>query len=64
MTQLSLDPDLRHALEDLADATGRTVEDLVGEAVRRYAEGERGRVLEVAGRLGAAHAGLLKRLGE
>lgn len=40
------------------------MEDLVGEAVRRYVEEERGRVLEVAGRLGHAHAELLKRLGE
>ncbi|HEY8982906.1 MAG TPA: hypothetical protein VIU15_25425 [Streptomyces sp.] len=64
MKQLSLGPDLQRSLEDLADAAGRTVEDLVGEAVRRYVEEERGRVLEVAGRLGHAHAELLKRLGE
>ncbi|MHC5903040.1 ribbon-helix-helix domain-containing protein [Streptomyces sp. S6] len=64
MKQLSLETDLQQALEDLADATGRTVEGLVEEAVRRYVEGEEGRVLEVAGRLGGAHAGLLEKLGE
>ncbi|QNP72426.1 hypothetical protein IAG44_25405 [Streptomyces roseirectus] len=64
MNDLGLSAELRAALEDLADATGRSAEEVAAEAVRRYVAGERGRVLGVAERLGGAHAGLLKRLGE
>ncbi|WP_338683528.1 hypothetical protein QD712_23565 [Streptomyces acidiscabies] len=64
MDQLTLPPDLHQPLEDLADATGRTVEDVVVEAVRRYLVDEERGVLKVAQRLGQAHADLLRRLGE
>ncbi|GAQ57833.1 hypothetical protein [Streptomyces acidiscabies] len=64
MDQLTLPPDLHQPLEDLADATGRTVEDVVVEAVRRYLVDEECGVLKVAQQLGQAHAELLRRLGE
>ncbi|MGJ5896643.1 hypothetical protein DF268_36875 [Streptomyces sp. V2] len=64
MNQLHLPPDLHRPLEDLADATGRSVEDVVGEALRIHLAREESRVLDVARRLGQAHAELLRRLGE
>ncbi|MEV0741782.1 hypothetical protein AB0I51_38935 [Streptomyces sp. NPDC050549] len=62
--RLDLAPDLRHALDDLADATGRLPEDLVREAVGRYLDDEGALVRAVAERLAADHADLLRRLGE
>ncbi|KND39031.1 ribbon-helix-helix domain-containing protein [Streptomyces acidiscabies] len=64
MNQLHLPPDLHQPLEDLADATGRTVEDVVGEALRLHLDREETRVLAIAQQLGQAHAELLRRLGE
>ncbi|WP_416975725.1 hypothetical protein [Streptomyces sp. 4F14] len=64
MNRLSLHPDLHRPLEDLADATGQSVEDVVGEALRGHLAREEARVLDVARRLGQAHAELLRRLGE
>lgn len=61
---LPLDPGLRDALDDLADATGRRPQDLALDAVRAYVLAEEARVREVAERLAGAHAGLLRRLGE
>lgn len=55
---------LRHALDDLADATGRRPEDLALDAVRERLEAERSAVRGVAERLAGAHAELLRRLGE
>ncbi|MFF8730216.1 hypothetical protein ACF073_27610 [Streptomyces sp. NPDC015171] len=59
-----LDPATRHALADLADAQGRTVEEVVAEAVRRYLREEERSVREAAERLARAHADLLRRLGQ
>ncbi|MFI5882183.1 CopG family ribbon-helix-helix protein [Streptomyces sp. NPDC051554] len=61
---VDLDPALRQALDDLADATGRPPEDLVRDAVGRYLDEEGALVRAAAGRLAVAHAGLLRRLGE
>ncbi|WP_329217800.1 hypothetical protein OG352_16585 [Streptomyces sp. NBC_01485] len=61
---LPLDPGLRHALDDLADATGRRPEDVALDAVRAGLRVEEARVRAVAERLAGAHAGLLRRLGE
>ena len=61
---LRLDPDAGRALDDLADACGRASEDLARDAVRRYLDEEARRVRVVAEGLGAAHADLLRRLGE
>ncbi|MFI6011496.1 hypothetical protein ACIBAG_22215 [Streptomyces sp. NPDC051243] len=61
---LRLTPAVRRSLDDLADAQGRTVEDLAEEAVRSHLDEEAGRVRSVAERLAAAHADLLRRLGE
>ncbi|MFF4039225.1 hypothetical protein [Streptomyces sp. NPDC001816] len=61
---LSLDPALRHALDDLADASGRRTEEVVLEAVRRYLGEEGAAVRAHAERLALSHAGLLRRLGE
>ncbi|MEU8761235.1 hypothetical protein [Streptomyces sp. NPDC048659] len=49
---------------DLADARGVGVEELVGEALRRYVDAEGEAVREVAVRLAGRHAVLLRRLGE
>ncbi|MCX5586552.1 hypothetical protein ACFV0H_23735 [Streptomyces erythrochromogenes] len=51
-------------LGDLADATGRTPEDVVREAVRAHLLAEREKVAVAAGRLAERHAPLLRRLGE
>ncbi|SMF08531.1 hypothetical protein [Streptomyces sp. Amel2xC10] len=59
-----LDPGLRRALDDLADATGRRPEDIARDAVEAWVRGEEARVREVAERLAGAHAGLLRKLGE
>ncbi|WP_409471825.1 hypothetical protein [Streptomyces sp. HC307] len=61
---LRITPDLRQALDDLADACGRRPEDLALEAVRRHLQDEGARVRSTAERLAAAHADLLRRLGE
>lgn len=49
---------------DLADAAGRTPEELVLDAVRALLRTERDRVGAEASRLALRHAPLLKRLGE
>ncbi|MEU3280744.1 hypothetical protein [Streptomyces antibioticus] len=59
-----LDPALRHALDDLADATGRRPEDIARDAVEARVRDEEARVRGVAERLARAHAGLLRKLGE
>ncbi|MYQ94771.1 hypothetical protein GTY20_27520 [Streptomyces sp. SID4946] len=59
-----LDPATHQALSDLADAQGRTPEQVVVEAVRRYLATEETAVRETAERLAGAHADLLRRLGE
>jgi predicted transcriptional regulator len=59
-----LDPAVRQALDDLADASGRLPEELVEEAVRSYLHEEGAPVRATAERLAAAHADLLRRLGE
>lgn len=59
-----LGPDLGQALDDLADATGQPPEEIAREAVRRYVDAEAARVLTAGERLAAAHADLLRRLGE
>ncbi|MBL1105333.1 hypothetical protein JK361_12155 [Streptomyces sp. 5-8] len=64
MNDLPLDSAARHALSDLADAQGRTVDDVVADAVRRYLQEEERSVREAAARLADAHADLLRRLGE
>ncbi|MFE0510449.1 hypothetical protein [Streptomyces sp. NPDC058964] len=61
---LRLDPATRQALDDLADAQGRTPEDVALDAVHRYLRQEGAAVLAVAERLAGAHADLLRRLGE
>lgn len=53
----------RAELGDLADATGRTPEDVVLEAVRAHLRAEREKVAEAAGRIADRHAPLLWRLG-
>ncbi|MGW1639696.1 hypothetical protein [Streptomyces lavendulae] len=53
----------RAELSDLADATGRTPEELALDAVRAHLRTERERVGEAAARLARAHAPLLERLG-
>lgn len=58
-----LDTATHQALSDLADAQGRTPEQVV-EAVRRYLATEETAVRETAERLAGAHADLLRRLGE
>ncbi|MEV5969690.1 hypothetical protein [Streptomyces sp. NPDC051921] len=52
------------AVADLADARGVSVDELVGEAVRRYVEVEASRVRDEALRLAGRHQVLLRRLGE
>ncbi|WP_432157321.1 MULTISPECIES: hypothetical protein [unclassified Streptomyces] len=61
---LRLPPDLRQALDDLADATGRGAEDVVLDAVRERVAREAAGVRGVAEGLAVAHAELLRRLGE
>ncbi|MFF0749068.1 hypothetical protein [Streptomyces sp. NPDC004267] len=58
---MSYDP---AALADLADARGLSVDELVGEAVRRHLDLEAGLVRGEAARLALRHAPLLRRLGE
>ncbi|RSS66778.1 hypothetical protein [Streptomyces sp. WAC06614] len=53
----------RAELADLADATGRTPEDLALDAVRERLAAERARVGAEAERLAGLHAELLRRLG-
>ncbi|MFI1033524.1 hypothetical protein [Streptomyces sp. NPDC020951] len=61
---LPLDPGLHQALADLADAVGRTPEDIALDAVRTCLREEEARVRVAAERLAGAHADLLRRLGE
>ncbi|MGW0757603.1 hypothetical protein ACWD1Y_14110 [Streptomyces sp. NPDC002814] len=61
---LLLDPDTRQALDDLADASGRTPQDVGCDAVRRYLRQEGAMVRSVAERIAREHADLLRRLGE
>ncbi|WP_298568356.1 hypothetical protein [Streptomyces luteogriseus] len=61
---LPLDPALRTALDDLADAQGRTPEEVALHAVRAYLSQEGARVRAVAERLAHHHSDLLRRLGE
>ncbi|MFC8142279.1 CopG family ribbon-helix-helix protein [Streptomyces paradoxus] len=61
---LPLDPALRTALDDLADAQGRTPEEVALHAVRGYLGQEGARVRAVAEGLAHHHAELLRRLGE
>ncbi|MEU3772669.1 hypothetical protein AB0F11_05540 [Streptomyces sp. NPDC032472] len=53
----------RAELDDLADATGCTPQELALAAVREHLRRERDRVGDAAGRLAERHAALLKRLG-
>ncbi|MEQ8143566.1 hypothetical protein [Streptomyces sp. OP7] len=61
---LRLDPALRQALDDLADAQDRAPEDVALEALRRHLHEEARPVRAAAEHLAAAHADLLRRLGE
>lgn len=61
---LPLDPAVRTALDDLADAQGRTPEEVVLRAVRGYLSLEGARVRAVAEGLARHHVDLLRRLGE
>ncbi|MFJ4472546.1 hypothetical protein ACIP2X_34360 [Streptomyces sp. NPDC089424] len=61
---LPLTAELRQAVEDLADASGRRPEDVARDAVRAYLRDEGARVRASAERLAAAHADLLRRLGQ
>ncbi|WP_328427348.1 hypothetical protein [Streptomyces sp. NBC_00443] len=61
---VSLSPDVRRELEDLADATGRVPEDIALEAVRHRLARESSPVRVMAESLAGAHADLLRRLGE
>ncbi|MET9606042.1 hypothetical protein ABZZ17_13365 [Streptomyces sp. NPDC006512] len=54
----------RDGLADLADACGRTPEELALDAVRAHLAGERERVGAEAARLAGAHGPLLRRLGQ
>ncbi|MGW8781666.1 hypothetical protein ACWGNM_26900 [Streptomyces sp. NPDC055796] len=51
-------------LADLADATGRSPEDVARDAVLQYLRNERARVAAAASRLAQRHDALLKRLGQ
>jgi predicted transcriptional regulator len=64
MQPLTLPPELSHALDDLADATGRRPEGIALDAVRAGLRAEEARVRGAAERLAGAHADLLRRLGE
>ncbi|WP_328621356.1 hypothetical protein [Streptomyces sp. NBC_00354] len=54
----------RAGLADLADASGRTPEEVAQEAVRQYLQQERARVGSEAARLAQRHQVLLKRLSQ
>ncbi|MGW3988299.1 hypothetical protein [Streptomyces sp. NPDC004830] len=62
--RLPLDPGLRRALDDLADARGRTPEEVALDAVRAHLRQEEAHVRGVAEELARDHADLLRRLGE
>ncbi|QCD60606.1 hypothetical protein CEB94_15990 [Streptomyces hawaiiensis] len=61
---LPLDPALRAALDDLADAQDRTPEEAAPQAVRHHLRQENARVRAAAEGLARHHADLLRRLGE
>ncbi|MFJ5219574.1 hypothetical protein ACIP98_33330 [Streptomyces sp. NPDC088354] len=52
------------SLDDLADAHGVPVAELVRTAVRAYQDAEAARAAESGAALADAHADLLRRLGE
>lgn len=54
----------RDELYDLADAQGRTPEELAHDAVHHHLRVQSERLAALAGRLAQQHAGLLRRLGE
>ena len=62
--RLPLDPGLRRALDDLADAQGRPPEEVALDAVRAHLRHEETHVLAVAEELARDHADLMRRLGE
>ncbi|MEG8277740.1 hypothetical protein [Streptomyces sp. AHA2] len=62
--RLPLDPGVRRDLDDLADAQGRTPEEVALDAVRAHLRQEGTRVRGVAGEPAREHADLLRRLGE
>ncbi|MFF3862971.1 hypothetical protein [Streptomyces sp. NPDC002209] len=61
---IRLDDADRAGLADLADASGRTPEEVAQEAVRQYLRQERARVGSEAARLAQRHHVLLKRLSQ
>ncbi|MFI7414644.1 hypothetical protein ACIBU0_38980 [Streptomyces sp. NPDC049627] len=61
---IPLPPDVRHELDDLADATGRVPEDIALDAVLHRLARESSPVRVRAELLADAHADLLRRLGE
>ncbi|AZQ35089.1 hypothetical protein EJ357_17625 [Streptomyces cyaneochromogenes] len=61
---IPLPPDVRRELDDLADATGRLPEDIALDAVLHQLVRESSPVAVTAELLAAAHADLLRRLGE
>ncbi|MGW0821503.1 hypothetical protein [Streptomyces sp. NPDC002845] len=61
---LHLDAATRQALDDLADAQGRTPEEVAREAVRGQLHAEGALVRAHAERLAKTHTELLRRLGE
>ncbi len=61
---LRLDPALRQALDDLADARRVMTEQIAEEAVRKHLHAEGQRVRSLAERIAKEHAELLRRLGE
>jgi predicted transcriptional regulator len=61
---LRLDPALRQALDDLADARGLMPEEIAEEAVRKHLHAEGMLVRSLAERIAKEHAELLRRLGE
>jgi predicted transcriptional regulator len=61
---LRLDPAVRQALDDLADAQDRAPEEVAQEALRRHLHAEGALVRAVAEHIAREHAELLRRLGE
>ncbi|MGI5197682.1 hypothetical protein ACQEVY_29310 [Streptomyces sp. CA-288835] len=61
---LRLDPALRQALDDLADAQGRMPEAIAEEAVRKHLHAEGRLVRSLAEPIAKEHTELLRRLGE
>ena len=57
MTRMNIDEKLARELEDLAKTTGRSVEDLAGDAVRSYLDYTRRFIESVKAGLADADAG-------